>query len=462
VRWFRGQTIRWRITIWSFLVALVLVALAGFGFLVAVKGIVAIETQAVLTSYGAPYEAAIHDGATKSFAKPGEQQLIALIDPSGTVRLTNLPASLNNQMLALLKLPDGVHSIAGDDGLRYDVSVEGTFGSDPTEGPWEIVSARNAASGEAVLDSLQQVLIGGGIALAFGFGFAAWIVSSLSLRPVTRLRREASLLSHSAGAGTLPIGPVRDELSALAETLNEFINSVRASADRERQMVADASHELRTPIAVLTTQLQLAHLSSGDAAALEKEIAAAELTLERLSNITTDLLTLSRIEAPDPADAAPATSADDILIEFLAAMDRGVILGSAHRVSVEFTTEGVDARARVAIPALDFARLVDNLVSNAIAASPNQSQVEVELVQQGSDLVLTVLDSGYGMSDDFLGAAFDRFSRGTTSRGRFGGTGLGLAIVKAIVVRSGGDVSLEPRAEGGIRATVRLPLLPVT
>jgi two-component system OmpR family sensor kinase len=459
----RGQAIRSRITIWSVLIAAVLIAVAAFGFLGSVESIVSASTRALLDSDGASYEASIQRGVTNQFAGPGEQQLIAIIDPSGLVRLSNLPNSLDKKLPELENLSDdGLHFVQGSHGIRYSVTVEDVIAptSENSAGHvWRIIAARNSASGAVVLDGVSDALIGAGFALVVAFGVSAWVVTGLSLRPVMRMRRQASMLSQSASADTLPVGPVHDELSALAETLNEFITSVRASTDRERQMVADASHELRTPIAVLKTQLQLAHLSRGDATALEKEIVAAELTLERLSNLTTNLLTLSRIEAADSPGQAPHSSGEVILAEFLSSMDRAIVLGSASGVSVDFTTDGVEPAARVPLLPVDFAGLVDNLVSNAIAASQRGSSVEVDLARRGNLLVLTVLDSGHGITADFLAVAFDRFSRPVASRGRaVGGNGLGLAIVKAIVTRSGGVVRLDQRREGGVRATVELPV----
>jgi signal transduction histidine kinase len=307
-----------------------------------------------------------------------------------------------------------------------------------------------------VLNGLKLVLVFGVLALVIGFGVASWIVSGVALRPVNRMREQARLLSQASTADTLPVGPVHDELSALAETLNAFITSVRSASDRERQMIADASHELRTPVAVLRTQLQLAHLSSGDAEALEREITAAEGTLDRLSNLTTTLLTLSRIEA---GESAPETTGQAILAEFYASMDRAIVLGSAQAVSVDYVESNIDPELTVAIVPADFAGLVDNLVVNAITASPRGAQVEVNLTRVKDELVLTVTDSGHGMPASFLPVAFDRFSRAASSRPRpNGGSGLGLAIVKAIAVRSGGDAHLTPRESGGLVVTVTLPV----
>jgi two-component system, OmpR family, sensor kinase len=454
VRWLRAQTIRGRITRWAVLIAIILVSAAAFAFRGGVDTIVASSTHTLLTSNGAGYESDIRTGTTKGFSLPGEDQLLAVVNPAGKVVVTSLPDSLEDRVHSLVGLDRGLNTVRISDRLQYDVVNEVV---DIPGGTWHIIEARNSNSGQDVLNGLSLVLAIGSLLLVIGFGISTWIVSGLALRPVTRMREQASTLSHSATADTLPVGPAQDELSALAETLNAFITSVRSSADRERQMVADASHELRTPVAVLRTQLQLAHLSAGDAVALEREITAAEGTLDRLSNLTTNLLTLSRIEAEEPP---PATGGDVLLAEFLASMDRAIVLGSVRSVSVDFTNAKVRPKARVAIRPVDFAGLVDNLVANAIGVSPRGSAVEVRLVQTDYDLMLTVVDSGPGMSEEFLKVAFDRFSRESTSRPRpSGGSGLGLAIVRAIVSRSDGDVRLESRATGGTRATVTLPLL---
>jgi two-component system, OmpR family, sensor kinase len=452
VRWLRAQTIRGRITLWAVLIAILLVSAAAFAFRAGVDTIVASSTHTLLTSNGADFEASIRHGKTNHFSKPGEDQLVGVVNPNGKVMVSSLPDSLEDRISKLARLDHGLKSVTISPTLQYEVVNEPVT---VAAGTWHIIEARNSDSGQDVLNGLTLVLAIGVVLLVIGFGVSTWIVSGLALRPVTRMREQASLLSHTETADTLPVGPVRDELSALAETLNDFITSVRSSADRERQMVADASHELRTPVAVLRTQLQLAHLSSGDAQALEKEITAAEGTLDRLSNLTTNLLTLSRIEAEAPP---PLTSGEVLLAEFLGSMDRAIVLGSTRAVSVDFTNSRVRPAVLVAIRPVDFTGLVDNLVANAIAASPRGAAVTVGLVQDGDRLVLTVVDAGHGMSDEFRQIAFDRFSRASSHPRPTGGSGLGLAIVRAIVVRSGGDVRLESPGEGGLRVVVELPL----
>ena len=453
MRFFRARTIRGRITLWSVIFAVILISAAAFAFHAAVETIVTASTHSLLDSDGASFEASIRQGRTKNFNTPGDDELVAVISPSGKVLVNSLPDGLSSQLYELVKLDDGDHTVADTSKLTYNVADERIF---TKHGVWHIVEARNRDAAEVLLNGVTMVLIIGVIALVIGFGFSAWVVTGLALRPVSRMRRQASGLSQAPTDDILPVGPVPDELSALAQTLNEFITSVRSSADRERQMVADASHELRTPVAVLRTQLQLAHISSGDAKALEEQITAAELTVDRLANLTTNLLTLSRIEA---GDVIPQTGMDVLLTEFLRSMDRAILLGSSHSVTVDFVTDPIDETLRVPIVPADFAGLIDNLVANAIAASAKGSVVDVDLKVEDDRLILSVRDAGHGIPDDFLPVAFDRFTRGEPSRPRsIGGNGLGLAIVRAIAVRSGGDARLEQRTSGGVLAVVELPI----
>jgi signal transduction histidine kinase len=235
---------------------------------------------------------------------------------------------------------------------------------------------------------------------------------------------------------------------------------LRLSADRERQMVSDASHELRTPIAVLKTQLELAHLAHGDAAALEAEITAAQRSVDRLAGLANGLLELSQVESA----ATETVSGFEVLAAELAgAIDRARLLAASAGITVDFEVDADAAPHDYAMTAENFGRLLSNLTSNAIAAQRGREgqrtgAVQVDLRQRGSTLVLTVSDDGPGIPEEFIPIAFDRFSRPDDSRaGTGGGSGLGLAIVHAIVTGAHGTVTLENAPEGGVRATVTLP-----
>ena len=183
-----------------------------------------------------------------------------------------------------------------------------------------------------------------------------------------RMRRQAQMLVAQGSTEPLPLGPARDELSALATTLNEFIADIRGAVDRERQLVSDASHELRTPIAILSGQLELAHLSSGDAAALEAEISAAQASVARLSALATGLLELSRFEQPATGGERTTSGWSELGVELAASVDQARMLAAATGVTIDYDIEATDTADRYRIDPGSLGRLVSNLASNAVAA----------------------------------------------------------------------------------------------
>ncbi|MFZ7087964.1 sensor histidine kinase [Curtobacterium sp. RRHDQ10] len=331
-----------------------------------------------------------------------------------------------------------------------------------SEGTFVVWAARNGAAGELTLAAVDRSLwIGTVVALA-AFAGSAWLLTSLALRPVARMRRAAEDLSTGAAVGDLPVGRTDDEIAALATTLNAFLARQRASAEHERQMMSDASHELRTPLAVLTNRLELAHRSFGDAVALERDVRIVETDVHRLATLTATLLELSRLDetAVTPRTTeGTASAASDLVSELMGAVDRGRAGTGVADVGVDFDVAVPDPEVRYAVSAAAFGRVVDNLVTNATTFSPEGGSVRVRLGQMEDEvLVLTVADDGPGVPESFLPVAFDRFTRADESRRRVrGGSGLGLSLVRAIATSAGGRAELRNSPDGGAVATVSFP-----
>ncbi|MEO7006176.1 MAG: HAMP domain-containing sensor histidine kinase [Terrimesophilobacter sp.] len=444
-------SIRWRITLGSLLVAALFFGVAATLFRLQVDSILTTATVSLATNDASQFTSDLIRSGGSSVSSPSKGQLAAAVDPAGTVEFSTLPAGVRKRLPALLSAKNAEQITSFDD--KYVVVSK----SVPTAaGRWEVVTARNRDAPDLILDRLTQALVIASVVLVVGFGGASWLLTGAALRPVTRMRKRAELLSAEGSAQPLPVGATRDELAALATTLNEFIQRVRQSAARERQMVSDASHELRTPIAILKTQLELAHLAHGDAAALEGEISAAERSVERLAGLATGLLELSRLES-SPTGAS--SSGTELAAELALSVDRARVLAAPHDITVDFDSDDLDDATRYAVARDNFGRLISNLTGNAIASLPTGGSVDVDLRQSGSSLFLTITDSGAGMPEEFLPIAFDRFSRPDGARGGTG-SGLGLAIVRAITVAAHGTVRLENRPSGGFRVSVMLPALP--
>ncbi|MGO4692170.1 sensor histidine kinase [Glaciibacter sp. 2TAF33] len=447
-----GLSIRARITLGSLVIAAVLFSTAAFFFRMEVQSILAETTASLLRNDAAPVISEIVGHPTEPIDEPGEGQLLAVVDPAGTVQVSTLPKALARKTPQLVTLGDELSSVQAGRST-YLVSAVTVTAAD---GTWTIVAARREEALNLLLDELTRVLIIGALVLIAGFAVASWLLTGAALRPVNRLREEAESLSAVGSSAPLPVPAGRDEVSQLAVTLNAFIERLRSSVDREKQVVSDASHELRTPLAVLQAQLELAHLNSGNAEALERDIDDASVTAERLSRLATNLLELSKLESEQ---APPETNWAGLVSEVTASVDRARIARNGRDIEVAYDISADDTAARYRLSRTNAGQLVDNLVSNAMAAVSDSGTVTVTLGRADAAAVITVVDTGPGMPESYIPVAFDRFSRPERSRADgSSGSGLGLAIVSTIVERAAGTITLR-NTGAGLEATVRLPAI---
>ena len=281
-----------------------------------------------------------------------------------------------------------------------------------------------------------------------------WLLAGAALRPVRRMSQEADAISLAQAGRRLPHPEGEDEIGQLGRTLNAMLDRIEAAFARERMFLDDASHELRTPIAVLRAELEVALLEPGDREALERSLRSALQEAERLAHLAEDLLVLARASAGRlPLRRRPV----DVRALAEQAARRGEN-GSGR--SAPGLAVAVDGPATLAV--VDPARLeqvITNLVGNARRFA--RRQVEVRVQPEGDDVVVTVADDGPGFPPALLPVAFDRFTRAEAARSHDAGAGagLGLAIVAAIVRAHGGTITAGNGPPlGGAAVVVRLPL----
>ncbi|MGY4859933.1 sensor histidine kinase [Cryobacterium sp. AP23] len=448
--WLPPLSIRARITVGSLVVATVLFSTAAFFFRLEVQSILTETNETMLQGDAEPLISELATAPADALQAASEGQLLAVIDSTGAVRKSSLPRSLDRQIDSLAEIgpePETVSTPAA----TYLVSAT-TVTTD--SGDWVVIAARSQQAPGLLLDELTGVLSLGTLILTVGFGLASWLLTGAALRPVTRLREEAESLSATGSSAQLRVPAGNDEVSRLARTLNVFIDRLRRGVDREKQIVSDASHELRTPLAVLRAQLELAHLDSGDAPALERDIRDASATAERLSRLATNLLELSKLESEQ---VPPETDWAGLVGEITASVDRARVMRAGHELEVIYRIDGDDSGGRYGISATNMGQLLDNLISNAVNAMAGHGSVTVTLGRSGAGALLTVVDTGPGLPEDFIPLAFDRFSRPDNARSSSsGGSGLGLAIVHAIVERANGRILLRNTGDG-LAVEIRLP-----
>ncbi|MFE4834915.1 sensor histidine kinase [Arthrobacter sp. NPDC056691] len=444
-------SVRARITIGTLLLAAVFFGSVSLLVRQQVDQIVKNAAFEVLQDDAVPFETAIQQEPNEPADNPGEGQLVAVIDPAGTTKTSTLPASITSNM-ALIDLADtGPQQVAAG-GATYMVAVETV---QTRAGNWTIISARNQNESALVLTDLTAGLTLGLGALTLLFGAVSWHLIGAALRPVTQLRRSAEAIVASGTAELLPVGPAKDEITDLARTLNRLIDDLRASASRERQLVSDASHELRTPLAVLQAQLEL--LRAGDRSSIDSDIAGAERATTRLTELVESLLELSRLDAGRPPTP---TTVGALVDEAGEAIDRARLRAMSGDVEIDLIVpDRVEHEAPVAMPALLYGRVLDNLLSNALRALDGKGQITAAIRWDPPQLTTTIADNGPGIDPEFLPHAFDRFSQADKVRGTADGSGLGLAIVAAAAASVNGTVTLENAAGSGLIVRLTIPVL---
>ncbi|MFI8345447.1 sensor histidine kinase [Streptomyces sp. NPDC085639] len=297
-------------------------------------------------------------------------------------------------------------------------------------------------------DATRAVAIGllAGAPPLTGFAAAlAWWVTGRALRPVNAIRRELAAVTASELDRRVPDPGGADEIARLARTVNDTLDRLERSDARQRQFTADASHELRNPLAAVRSRLEVAlAMDRPD----RESVGAALADTERLQRIAADLLLLARL------DGGPVPRSEPVDLALLAAEDaarRGGPRGDA-RVSLR-----LDARAPVPASG-DPARLeraLANLVDNALRYA--RAEVVVRAAEHDGWRLLEVTDDGPGIPEADRDRVFERFVRLDADRGRAsGGTGLGLAIAREIARAHGGDVRALPAPGGGARLVLRI------
>src|ERR1700712_1061063 len=337
MRLLRRLSIRVRLTIGAVVISAALFPGTAFAGRPQVESILESSSVMLLQSDAAPFQEAISDGRGASLDSPAQGQLIAVINAEGVVVDSTFPTELQPQLGELARAGTDTQTV--QTGAADYLVISRTVDTD--EGTWHVVTARNESASKLSVDNLTRALLIGLLILTALFGLGSWLLASAALRPVSAMRRTAHELQGSASTELLPVGPARDELSALAITLNGLITQLRASADREKQLVSDASHELRTPLAILQTQLELAHLSTGDADALLLEIESAERTVKRLSVLAASLLELTRIEGMTGSESA---TVDELAAELVDSIDRARILAIGSGIVVDYDIRPMPAR----------------------------------------------------------------------------------------------------------------------
>ncbi len=320
---------------------------------------------------------------------------------------------------------------------------------------WDLAIGLSSASNqEAVREVELDIIIAGGVAVVIATA-GAWLLAGAALAPVERLRRRTAEISEHDLTARLDVPDTSDELAALARTMDDLLARHQGTLARQRSFIADAGHELRTPLAVLSGELEMAGRPGRSPDELVQAVRRAKEETDRVSHLAQDLLLLATVDEGRLALAVEPFATSEVLEAAVAfresrAIERDVRLSIQIGAGTE-TVVGDALRLRQAI---------DNLLDNALRMAPPGSIVEIRttITDEADEIVLEVRDEGPGFAPGFIPHAFDRFARPAGSRDRStGGAGLGLAVVRSIAEAHGGRVEAVNGRAGGARVRIVLP-----
>ena len=321
---------------------------------------------------------------------------------------------------------------------------------------------------DEIREQLVAVLLFGSIA-AIGAAIAlAWWLVGAGLRPLRSVEASAAAITESdlgdlrvpgadqsteVGNLAAALNAMLDRLQLSSEEREQTLSELRASESRMRRFVADASHELRTPIAATAAYAELFEQGARDHPEdLDRAMSGIRRETGRMAGLVDDLLLLARLDERRPLAEEPVDLTDVVF----AAVDAAKTVDPARPIRVKInevvTVQGDAGRLR---------QVVDNLLANVRAHTPDGTAVDVELSTDAGAVELTVTDAGPGVAPADLDHLFDRFYRVDDARARStGGSGLGLAIVDAIVRAHHGSITAHNAEPHGLALVVRLPLDP--
>jgi two-component system OmpR family sensor kinase len=310
-----------------------------------------------------------------------------------------------------------------------------------------VVGATRQNNVETLGNFRDELLVAGPIALLLASG-VGYLLAGLSLRQVESMRRRAAAISGETLGERLPVPPTDDEIQRLGETLNEMLDRLESALEREREFVADAGHELRTPLALLRTELELALRQARTTDELRAAVRRSSHEADRLAQLAEDLLLIARTEQGLLPLRIEPVQVEALFASILSRFEwRAAELGKTMRSA---SASGL----RIQADQMRLEQALGNLIDNALRYGGDE--VVLDAARYDGHIELHVRDTGSGFPPAFIPRAFDRFTRADTARGR-GGSGLGLSIVRTIAESHGGRAQIANAEAGGADAWMSIP-----
>ncbi len=395
--------------------------------------------------------ALIVDGSipTQITAPGGDATLVQIVDGAGAV-IASSPNITGEEAISDIRPEPGTQTTTtqtlpiGEGEFR--LVAQSVAAHDQT---FTIFAAASLDPVDEAVGALAAILVIGIPVLIALVGFTVWFIIGRTLHPVEAIRTEVASIGDRGLDRRVPVPDSDDEIARLAATMNLMLDRLELSSDQQRRFVADASHELRSPLAAIRSQVEvdLIHAEKANWKVTYEEVLDEALRMQRLVD---DLLLLARSDAGTLPKHHETIDLDDIVFELVQRIQptTSITIDATH-VSGAQVVGDPDA----------IARLVRNLLENAVRFSTER--MELALNEVDGHAILTIADDGPGVPLADRTRVFERFTRLDDARDRdHGGTGLGLAIAREIALHHDGSITIGDTPLGGVNITVDIPATP--
>ncbi|WP_456275316.1 HAMP domain-containing sensor histidine kinase [Bacillus sp. AK128] len=462
IHFFRSIPLKWRLTLSTSLLMVltfILFSFAQYGILY--NWLLGQEREAVIKTRNevAAYYQQVNRPFQEINVRDMENLLLKLNDKDQIIRILdinhNIVISVSNdfpQQLATVNYPtrDGIEQFqyGGD---RYLVAWE-HVNSRSFQGTVEVV--RNLTSFEELIHIILMILIGFTTATILISLVSGLFISRQYINPIKELNQTIRRIKSEGFQTRVKESQHEDEFRELTTIFNEMMDRVEGTFQQQKQFVEDASHELRTPIAVIDGHLALLHRwGKNDPEVLEESLQVCKSEIDRLQKLVLELLELTRSESIEESEVTPIFINDVI----------GQITRNFSVLHTNFTIEfhdetNLDSKVRISKHHLEQILLI--LLDNAVKYSLEDKRIKVSIYKNVEGIQVEIKDHGMGISDNDINKIFHRFYRVDKARSREkGGTGLGLSIAKRLVEKYGGSITVKSREEAGSTFTIQFPIV---
>ncbi|MCU1231834.1 MAG: hypothetical protein JWO97_4718 [Acidobacteria bacterium] len=455
------ESVRARLTLWyTAILALVLITFSGISYVLLSRAIraatdatVAEAAQQFATNFTSdPADLAGAASILRHYGDAGGEVLLCF--PSGLVVAASPSRLGTTERAAIVALirrgANGMHTVSGGpegDGIRVAIVRIAPNGT-----PYVVAVAHDLDEQDDRLEAAARAVFFGIPAALLIAAAGGYLLARKSLAPVTAMSVKARQIGAETLGERIEVGHERDELAFLATTLNDLLERLQRAFESQRRFMADASHELRTPISIIQGEADVV-LARDDRTAAEyrESIEIMRVASRRLTRIVENLFLIARTDA----GSYPMTKSRFYLDEAIADCVRTLrSIAAAKRIEVtcEVPPDSVIVADDELLP-----RLLLNLIDNALKFTPEGGRVLVKVDARDDAYELRVSDSGSGIAADDLPRIFERFFRGDRARGATTGAGLGLPIARWIAESHGGSLAVERSGADGTTFVAILP-----